>query len=74
MNFLKPSWFLFFSLVTCSNLIAQPPRLVLPIGHTEDVNNAQLSPDNKLILTYSAEGSVNFRLGSLVSLFYSLVI
>ena len=42
--------FLFCTINVC---FAQQPRLVLPIGHIDNVNSAQFSPDGKLIVTAS---------------------
>jgi WD40 repeat protein len=38
-------------------LLAQQPKLVLPIGHRGLVNSAAFSPDNKLIVTASEDGT-----------------
>lgn len=38
-------------------LMAQPPKLVLPVGHTKTVISARFSPDNKKVLTLSADGT-----------------
>ncbi|MBL7775973.1 MAG: caspase family protein [Saprospiraceae bacterium] len=43
--------FLFF----CTALTAQTPRLVIPIGHTGDIAQMAISPDEKYILTGSAD-------------------
>jgi WD40 repeat protein len=43
----------FFLFLTGHQLLAQAPRLVLPIGHTMRVNTAVFSPDGKKILTAS---------------------
>jgi len=37
---------------------AQQPRLVLPIGHTDYINDACFSPDGKYVLTASNDGSI----------------
>lgn len=47
------SLYFFFFVNYC--LFAQPPKLVLPIGHTESVYSAKFSPDGKLILTISKD-------------------
>lgn len=54
-----PEWkskclFLLF-LFSCIQGLAQPPKLILPIGHTETVYSAQFSPDGKYILTISKD-------------------
>ena len=51
--------FLFFILFqfTFSFLLAQSPRLVLPIGHTDDIERVVISSDQKLILTKSKDNS-----------------
>lgn len=36
----------------------QEPRLVLPVGHTGSINSAVFSPDDKLVITQSRDGSV----------------
>ncbi len=41
-----PIWCLFSNI-----LMAQTPRLVVPVGHTEGVNSVAFSPDGKLVLT-----------------------
>ncbi len=38
-------------------LRAQPPKLVLPVGHTKPIISARFSPDNKKVLTLSADGT-----------------
>ena len=43
-------YFLFSTLNVC---FAQQPRLVLPVGHIDNVNSSQFSPDGKLIVTAS---------------------
>ena len=40
-----------------SMLRAQPPKLVLPVGHTKPIISARFSPDNKKVLTLSADGT-----------------
>ena len=46
--------FLFWNLHTK----AQPPRLVLPIGHTDNINTGQFSPDGKIFLSTSWDKTV----------------
>lgn len=48
------SFCLFYLLVTQ----AQPPKLVLPVGHTEQVLTAEFNPDGTKLLTHSADGTV----------------
>jgi len=36
---------------------SQPPRLVLPVGHTASVNYAEFSPDGKYVVTASEDGT-----------------
>ncbi len=38
-------------------VVAQEPQLVLPIGHTGKINDAEFSPDGKLVVTASEDGS-----------------
>ncbi len=38
---------------TIASSAAQSPKLILPIGHTQEVNDAQFSPDGKKIITVS---------------------
>jgi len=45
-------------LLVLYRLPAQAPRLVLPIGHTNDVIKAQYSPDGKMVLTSSWDRSL----------------
>jgi WD40 repeat protein/uncharacterized caspase-like protein len=44
---------LLLSLVCVTALIAQEPRLILPLGHTKAINYVQFSPDGKRIITAS---------------------
>src|SRR5687768_11165877 len=37
--------------------LAQQPRLILPIGHTERVVSAKFSPDSKLAISISTDGT-----------------
>ncbi|MBC7507566.1 MAG: caspase family protein, partial [Ferruginibacter sp.] len=46
----------FFLLLTVSSMVeAQQPRLVLPIGHTKNINEACFSPDGNKIVTASPD-------------------
>ncbi len=54
MAFKRAVSFSFFFFVNYC-LFAQPPKLILPIGHTEAVYSAKFSPDGKLILTISKD-------------------
>jgi len=49
--------FLFCLLVFFSSVIAQKPRMVLPIGHTDAVTSASFSPDGKFILSASKDAT-----------------
>jgi WD40 repeat protein len=49
---------LLFTGLTTEDVLAQTePRLVLPIGHTGEINSAVFSPDGKLALTASQDGT-----------------
>jgi WD40 repeat protein len=48
------SFCLFYLLV----IHAQPPKLVLPVGHTKQVLTAEFNPDGTKLLTHSADGTV----------------
>lgn len=48
----------FFCLFYFIVLHAQPPKLVLPVGHTKMVLTAEFSPDGTKLLTISADGTV----------------
>ncbi len=37
---------------------AQPPQLVVPVGHMKNIEQAGFSPDNKLLYTFSASSNV----------------
>ena len=50
--------FCLFLLVFNINLLAQQPRLVLPIGHTKYVKCAQFSLDGKKIVTASGDNTI----------------
>lgn len=45
-------------LFTVNIVVAQEPKLVLPIGHTKSVNYVQFSPDGKKIVTFSNDKTV----------------
>lgn len=49
----KPSLLAIAITAISSSTIAQAPKLILPIGHTESINDAQYSADGKRILTVS---------------------
>ena len=49
--------FLFCLLVFFSSVIAQNPRMVLPIGHTDAVTSASFSPGGKFILSTSKDAT-----------------
>lgn len=49
--------YLILLLILTIQLQAQAPRLVVPIGHTSGVNAADISPDGRLILTGSRDGT-----------------
>ncbi|TNE50616.1 MAG: hypothetical protein EP344_17240 [Bacteroidetes bacterium] len=55
---MKTRFFLLFLLISAFSL-AQTPRLVVPIGHTDVVNSVAFSPatGNRLILTGSGDGT-----------------
>jgi WD40 repeat protein len=38
-----------------ANIYCQPPRLVLPMGHTKPIGLAVFSSDNKILLTASGD-------------------
>ncbi len=46
---------LFFGAVFITNSFAQQPKLMLPIGHTEEITSARFSPDGKKVVTVSAD-------------------
>ena len=41
-----------------SFIFSQEPKLILPIGHTKEVLTAEFSPDDKKVITVSADGTV----------------
>ena len=43
----------------CFNTIAQQPELILPLGHAEEIYNAEFSLNKKFLLTLSPESGVN---------------
>ena len=49
--------YLISALILTIQLHAQAPRLVVPIGHTSEVNAVAVSPDGRLILTGSRDGN-----------------
>src|SRR5438034_11760941 len=53
---LKKSYFPFCLLILLNNVVlAQQPKLMLPIGHTDLVNSVRYSPDGKKIVTASKD-------------------
>ena len=50
--------FIFLVLSNLLQLKAQPPRLVLPVGHTAAVIKTEFSPDGKYVATISLDGAV----------------
>lgn len=55
--FLRSLFSLFFAAFAVI-VAAQQPRLVLPIGHTDYINDACFSPDGKYVLTASNDGTI----------------
>ncbi len=51
----KAAYFLFLLAFFAIQVNSQNPKLILPIGHTESVNDAQFSKDGKRILTVSGD-------------------
>ncbi len=43
----------YYFLFTVNIVFAQEPKLILPLGHTKEVNYVQFSPDGKKIITFS---------------------
>ena len=58
MKLIRIAIFTFVHIVSIKNSTAQPPRLVLPTGHTNSIYCAVFSPDEKYILTASADNTV----------------
>ncbi|TNE53917.1 MAG: hypothetical protein EP344_14710 [Bacteroidetes bacterium] len=52
---MKKSTFLLFLILSLTQLCAQTPRLVTPIGHTKGIEAIAISPDGKYILTGSTD-------------------
>lgn len=61
---------LLLSCICFVQLLAQQPKLVLPIGHTDRVNAARFSPDSKRFLTASLDNTAKLwdtRTGKLLA-------
>lgn len=54
----KQVLFIFLIWISCFTAIAQEPRLVLPLGHTSQLNNADFSPSDKYVFTAAADSTV----------------
>jgi len=54
----KQTLFIFLIWSSCFTAVAQEPRLVLPLGHTSQVNNADFSPSDKYVFTAAADSTV----------------
>lgn len=54
---LKSIFIFFFFALLASSGFAQQPKLMLPIGHSSRVITTRFSPDGKLALTVSTDGT-----------------
>ena len=46
------------ALLWCTSALAQQPELILPVGHTREIQSARFSTDGKLIVTASGDATV----------------